>query len=191
MTEPSPVIESAPAIAFGEHYTRILRYVRSVVRDAAEAEDLTQETFLRAQRRRGSLRDRGAVVPWLYTIATHVCLDRMRQRARQARSHSELDPEAVSPPDPAPSAALVVDQEDMSACVETYVSELSDSYRAVLLLHDIEGLTSREIAELLDASVGSVKIRLHRARRQLRAALEGGCAFSHDDRGTLVCDPKT
>lgn len=190
MTLASPVIERASEAAFGEHYGRILGYVRSVVRDEGEAEDLTQETFLRAYRRRDSLRDPAAVLPWLYSIATHVCLDRLRQRTRQAPTRSEVDPEAVSVPDRAPSAELVLEQEDMSTCVQAYVGGLSDSYRAVLLMHDAEGLSSREIADLLGDSIGSVKIRLHRARKQLQAALENGCEFSQDERGTLVCDPK-
>ena len=190
MPQPFPATEPGPAVALEAHQARILRYVRSVVRDPGEAEDLTQETFLRAHRGRDSLCDRDAVVPWLYGIATHVCLDRLRQRARQASRQSDLDPETLSPPDHAPSAVLLAEQEDMSACVQAYVSELSDSYRAVLLLHDAQGLTAREIAELLGDSTGSVKIRIHRARKQLRAALDSGCAFSHDERGTLVCDPK-
>ena len=185
-----PGIEPTREVAFGAHYTRILRYVRGVVRDADEAEDLTQETFLRAFRARDSLRDPDAVLPWLYSVATHVCLDRLRQHARQARTGSDLDPEAVSPPDPAPSAGLRAEQQDMSSCVEAYVSELSDSDRAVLLMHDVKGLTAREIGELLGDSIGSVKIRLHRARKQLQAALEAGCEFSQDECGTLVCDPK-
>jgi RNA polymerase sigma-70 factor, ECF subfamily len=176
--------------ASSDHYERILRYVRSLVRDLDEAQDLTQETFLRAQRRRDSLRDPDALLPWLYSIATHVSLDRLRQRARQAQAQSDLDPEAVSPPDPAPSAGHLVEQEDMSDCVEAYVSELRDSYRAVLLMHDVKGLSAREIAELLGDTTGSVKIRLHRARKQLRAALAAGCEFTQDERGTLVCDPK-
>ena len=180
MTQALPVI---PEVASGEHYTRILRYVRSVVRDAGEAEDLTQETFLRAYRRRESLRDPDAVLPWLYSIATRVCLDRLRQRARQAPTQSELDPELMSPPDPAPSAGLLVEQEDMSTCVQAYVGELSDSYRAVLLMHDVQGLTAREIAALLGDSTGNVKVRLHRARKQLEAALERGCEFSQNERG--------
>jgi RNA polymerase sigma-70 factor, ECF subfamily len=183
-------VEATRELATGAHYTRILRYVRSVVRDADEAEDLTQETFLRAFRARDSLRDPDAALPWLYSVATHVCLDRLRQRAREARTGSDLDPEAVSPPDPAPGVGLRAEQKDMSSCVEAYVSELSDSYRAVLLMHDVKGLTAREISELLGDSTGSVKIRIHRARKQLQAALEAGCEFSRNECGTLVCDPK-
>lgn len=176
--------------AFAEHYARILRYVRGLVRDANEAEDLTQETFLRAYGRQGELRDPAAALAWLYSIATHACLDRLRQRSRRMPRESGLDPEVLSPPDPAPTAVRRAEQEEMSACVQDYVGELSDSYRAVLFLHDVNGLTCREIAELLDDTPGAVKIRLHRARKQLQAALEGGCVFSEDECGTLVCDPK-
>ncbi len=79
----------------------------------------------------------------------------------------------------------------MSACVQDYLAELSDSYRAVILLHDAEGLTNPEIAEMLGVSVATVKIRLHRARAKLRAALARACSFSTDERGVLVCDPKS
>jgi RNA polymerase sigma-70 factor (ECF subfamily) len=184
------IAEPGVELTFAEHYPRIRRYVQSVVHDPADAEDLTQETFLRAHRRRDSLRDHDAALAWLYSIATHVCLDRLRQRARQAEAQSQVEVEAVARPDPAPAAALRVEQEEMSSCVQAYVGELSDSYRAVLLLHDGEGLTSREIAALLGESTGSVKIRLHRARKRLQRVLETGCAFSQDERGTLVCEPK-
>jgi RNA polymerase sigma-70 factor, ECF subfamily len=169
---------------------RISRYILGVVRDPTEAEDLTQETFLRAHRQRGSLRDPDAALAWLYSIATRACLDRLRARARGTSRESGLDPETLSGPDPAASAQERLEREEMSACVQGYVGALSDGYRAVLLLHDVHGLTSPEIAELLGDSVGSVKIRLHRARERLRRALAAGCTFSHDECGTLVCDPR-
>ena len=78
----------------------------------------------------------------------------------------------------------------MSSCVQRYMSELSDQYRAVILLHDTQGLTNPQIAGMLDISLATVKIRLHRARKRLREALQRACLFSSDDRGTLVCDPK-
>lgn len=191
MAEALHVIHPAREVAWGDYYPRVLRHVRSVVRDADEAADLTQETFLRVYRARDSLRGQNAVLPWLYSIATHVCLDRLRQRTRQTQARTDVDVEAVSPSDPAPSAGLLAEQADMSECVEAYVAGLSDGYRAVLLMHDVKGLTAREIGELLGESTGSVKIRLHRARKQLHAALEAGCEFTHDECGTLVCDPKT
>jgi RNA polymerase sigma-70 factor (ECF subfamily) len=190
MTDALAVSEQPSDIGLDELYPRIWRYVLSVVRDVAEAEDLTQETFLRAHSRRGSLRDVDAALPWLYAIATHVCLDRLRQRARRAARESAIEPEAVASTDVVPSAELRVEQAEMSACVQGYVGELSDGYRAVLLLHAVHGLTCPQIAALLDESPGAVKIRLHRARKRLQGALQTGCTFSHDERGALVCEPK-
>jgi len=190
MAQALPSAGAESGVELGEHYPRIYRYVLSLVRDRAEAEDLTQETFLRAHRQHESLRDPVAAVPWLYSIATRVCLDRLRQRARRAQRESPLDPETQSPPDPAPTAQLRVEQDEMSICVQSYVAELSDSYRAVVLLHDVHGLTCPQIAKLLGDSPGAVKVRLHRARKRLQSALESGCEFSYDERGTFVCQPR-
>lgn len=80
---------SAPAF-FEAYYDQIYRYVQSLVHNSAEAEDLTQETFLRAFRERESLRQPGALVAWLYRIATHATLDRLRQRARRAPREADV-----------------------------------------------------------------------------------------------------
>jgi RNA polymerase sigma-70 factor (ECF subfamily) len=163
----------------------------SMVRDTAEAEDLTQETFLRAYQRRDSLRDEGAQTAWLYRIATHVCLDRLRQYARRSpkESSADLDDIDVAEPD-TPSLQQTLERGEMSECVQGYLNRLSDSYRAVILLHDLHELTASEIAQLLGESLATIKIRLHRARRKLSMALGAGCNFSHDERDVLVCESK-
>jgi RNA polymerase sigma-70 factor (ECF subfamily) len=185
-------MEASDASAlFETYYDRIYRYVLSLIRDPAEADDLTQETFLRAYRRHDTLHDAGALTTWLYRIATHVCLDRLRQRARRAPLESEAGPGDVDLTDPdTPALQQTVERNEMSACVQQYLQALPDGYRAAILLHDLHGLTGPEIAEMLGVSLATVKIRLHRARRRLQAALETGCAFSHDARDVLVCEPK-
>jgi RNA polymerase sigma-70 factor (ECF subfamily) len=175
----------------GGLYPRIRRYVGGLLRDPVDADDATQETFPRAYRECGSLRDPEAVAPWLYRIATRVCLDRLRERARRRRRESTADSDFEFGPDQEPSAELVIEQDEMSSCVQTYVEDMRDNYRAVLLLHDVHGLSCPEIAALLGDSPGAVKIRLHRARGRLRDALRSGCAFSYDERGALVCEPKS
>jgi RNA polymerase sigma-70 factor (ECF subfamily) len=183
-------VENATVIFKGD-YNRIFRYIMSMVRDTAEAEDLTQETFLRAYRARNSLQDEGAQTAWLYRIATNVCLDRFRQSARRAPMESETDLDQVEVAEPdTPSLQQVIERDEMSACVQRYLNRLSDSYRAVILLHDMHELTSPEIAQLLGESLSAVKIRLHRARRKLGIALEAGCAFSYDERSVLTCESK-
>jgi len=71
---------------FTAYHDRICRYIAGMVRDPAEAEDLTQETFLRAHCQREALRDPKAARGWLYRIATHVCVDRLRKRGRPSRA---------------------------------------------------------------------------------------------------------
>lgn len=179
------------SVIFEGDYQRIFRYVMSMIRDTAEAEDLTQETFLRAYRRRDSLRDEGAQTTWLYRIATHVCLDRLRQYARRAPKESEIDLDEMDVAEPnTPSLQQEIEQGEMSECVQKYLSDLSDSYRAAILLHDMHDLTAPQIAHLLGVSLATVKIRLHRARNKLRIALQAGCDFSYDERNVLTCESK-
>jgi RNA polymerase sigma-70 factor, ECF subfamily len=176
---------------FEENYDRIYRYVRGMVRDPDEAEDLTQEAFLRAHRERDTVKDPGALLAWLYRVATHVALDRLRQRASRAAKQADADVGDLDPPDQAtPSLEQGLAQEQMSACVQRYLVSLSDTYRAAILLADCHGLSGPEIAAVLDVPLPTVKIRLHRARERLRAAHESGCTFSCDERGVLVCEPK-
>jgi RNA polymerase sigma-70 factor (ECF subfamily) len=179
------------AAMFREDYPRIFRYIVSMLRETAEAEDLTQETFLRAYRQRTSLRDEGAQTAWLYRIATHVCLDRLRQAARRAphEADTDLDQVEIAAAD-TPTLQQTIEQDEMSACVQGYLNGLSDSYRAVILLHDMHQLTAAEIAQLLGESLPTVKIRLHRARQKLRGALQAGCAFAYDERSVLTCESK-
>ena len=178
-------------VEFERHRFAISRYIRKMILDTAEADDLTQETFIRAFRQRATLRDADALLSWLYQIATHVALDRMRQRNRLRSRQDEQSPEDLHIEDHrAPSALTLVQQNEMSGCVQQYLVRVSDVYRAVLLLHDVEGLTAREIAGLLGLPLTTVKMRLHRARRTVRSILQEACAFGQDERGVLVCDPK-
>jgi RNA polymerase sigma-70 factor (ECF subfamily) len=183
-------IENGSVLFMGD-YQRIFRYIMSMVRDTAEAEDLTQETFLRAYHRRDSLRDEGAQTAWLYRIATYVSLDRLRQYARRNPKESDTDLDQVDIPESdAPSMQELLERDEMSECVQGYLNRLSDNYRAVILLHDMHELTAMEIAQLLGESLPTIKIRLHRARRKLSMALGTGCHFSHNERDVLVCESK-
>jgi RNA polymerase sigma-70 factor (ECF subfamily) len=173
------------------HRAAVTRYIHYLIRNSNEAEDLAQETFLRAHRQQANLRDPAALESWIYQIASHVCIDRLRQRVRATRREVNTPIEELAVPDLAkPSPFKIVQQTEMSECVQRYVSKLSDGYKAVLLFHDTDGLTAEEIAELLQVPLTTVKMRLHRARRQLQAALDNACAFGRDERGVFICEPK-
>ncbi len=184
----APVSQAGGAGAlFAAHHDRIRRYIAGMIRDSAEAEDLTQETFLRAHCQQQTLRDPEAARAWLYRIATNVCVDRLRQRRRQVTlDEPEVERRAVV----APPAQRLLERAETSACVQRCLELLSDSYRAVLLLYEAHGLTAAEIADLLDVSVNSVKVRLHRARLRLLAVMNWGCHVSEGSGGVPCCEPK-
>jgi RNA polymerase sigma-70 factor (ECF subfamily) len=192
MSQSDSVITLDPKVLFAEYHQRLYHYTLSLLHDPAEADDAAQETFVRAARHLESLRDGQALTAWLYRIATHICLDRLRQQARDKTLEVADDADDFEQVETdAPSLEQIIERSDMSACVQRYLDGLSDSYRAVILLHDLDGLTGPQIAEILGVSLATVKIRLHRARVRLRAQLEAGCAFSHDERDVLVCELKS
>ncbi len=189
----TPMPDHSPISAqdFERHRPAVTRYIRYLVRDAADAEDLAQEVFLRAHSSLETLRDAQALESWLFQIATHASIDRMRQRARAAEREAGQPVDELPLADRnQPSALTVLQQAEMSACVQKYVAGLSDPYKAVLLMHDADGLTAAEIAQLLNLPLTTIKMRLHRARRQLQAALDDACAIGGDERGEVICEPK-
>jgi RNA polymerase sigma-70 factor (ECF subfamily) len=177
---------------FDAHHDRIYRYLLRLVRNPMEAEDLTQEAFLRAHRHREALRDPEAVRGWLYRIATRVALDRLRQHKPQVSIDDEKASEGIEPlASLNPSAQEVTKREETSRCVQHCLDFLPHHYRAVLLLHEAHGLTAVEIADLLRSNPTTIKMRLHRSRHLLHKLMECGCAVSSDKNGLPVCEPKS
>lgn len=176
---------------FSTHRDRIYRYVLTFVHESSDAQDLTQETFLRAYSRRDQLHDPNTVRGWLYRIATRVCLDRLRQSSRAAKSKRGEDSSAIDLiPSTSPSPLEVAERKQTGACVQRCLDFLSDRYRAVILLHEAHSLTAAEIAELLGENVGTIKIRLHRARHKLQEIMQIGCAVSQSTSGVPCCEVK-
>ena len=195
-TEPDGEHDLDSAEIFEEYRDRMHHYIRRQVRDASEADDLVQETFLRAHRQLHAVKDPAALPAWLYRVATNVCYDRFRQASyRHARQGTsiEADNDGAEVPQEdadAPRLDLALEQSEMSTCVQEYIEQLSDDYRMVILLHDVHGMTNPEMAGALGCSLATVKIRLHRARAKLKEALSSACDFSVDERGVFVCDRK-
>ena len=181
--------------AVAERYRNaIYRYILRLVGEPQRADDLTQDTFLRVHRRLGELKDAAALEAWLYRIATNICYDYFRTAYHRhppvALVSLRQDETAIIADEVTLRSDQLLAQSDMSDCVLRFLTALPDSQRAVILLHDLEGLTSPEIAERLGLSLDNVKIRLHRARARLKAALTAGCDFVTNDRGVFICEPK-
>ena len=182
---------------FERFHEAIYRYILRLVQHPGEAEDLTQETFIRAYTHLSELKSPDALRPWLYRIATHVCYDRFRQASYrieprsldEERSGNTLSDEVADDPTDG-TLEQVIDQAEMSACIQTYIERLSDDYRITILLHDIHGMTCAEISQILGCSLELTKVRLFRARQKLKVILAAGCDIGTDTQGALTCDPK-
>ena len=173
---------------YGQFHAKIHRYLeRMVGRD--DAEDLTQEVFIRTSRALPQFRGDSTVSTWIFRIATNVAYDRLRSRSSRSRCETSLE---SGPPvvDRAPSLDKRVVRGEMNECIDKYIEELPTGYRAAVVLSEHEGFTNQEIADALGVSLETVKIRLHRARARLRKELGDGCSLYRDDRNELACEPK-
>ncbi|MGE5178603.1 MAG: RNA polymerase sigma factor [Bacteroidota bacterium] len=165
------------------------RYLQRYSGSDTVADDLLQETLIRIVRGLPAFEGRASLKTWAFSIATRVAADHFRKPANRAHI-VEID-ECAEFPD----AESGVDEQlvagEMNACIRQVVESLPEDYRAALVLHDWEGLTAAQIAEVCGCSVATAKIRIHRARLRLKDALERECDFYHDSGSVLRCDRKS
>jgi len=174
--------ESPPGASIAADFTTMtLRHAGVLYRmayhlagNASEAEDLTQETYLRAYRGFAGFRG-GDVRAWLFTILRHVFLDECRRHHRMPTFVSaDDDARAFTPQDAAtwaPSAEAEVLRRLPSEAIESAFAALPPDWRLVVLLADVEELSYREIADIMEIPVGTVMSRLHRAHKRLQVQL--------------------
>ncbi len=175
---------------------KIRRYLARLVGDA-DSEDMTQEVFIKVNAGLNDFRGDSSLSTWIYRIATNTAMD-YRRRALTS-PHARAADEDLSDPaceeDIAKDASASPDSQlirkEMNDCIRGIVDGLPENYKTVLILSDLEELKNNEIAEILDISLETVKIRLHRARTRLKKELEHHCSFYKDERNELACDRKT
>lgn len=159
---------------------RLYNYILRMVGNPADAEDLLQEVFLRAYQGLPSFDGRASLGTWLYRIATNLCIDHQRRRARRVQtiSYSNWEDEEGEPgewdfPDtqmPTPMDAAL--NRELQQVVEQAIAQLSPKLKTVLLLYDVEELSYEEIARVLNIPIGTVKSRLNHARGQIQRQVE-------------------
>ncbi|MDW8368355.1 MAG: sigma-70 family RNA polymerase sigma factor [Abditibacteriales bacterium] len=160
------------------HYRGIYRLTLRQVGNLTDAEDLTQETFVKAYAALAQFNMAQKFTTWLYAIAVHLCIDHARKRRVPTVSWEEENDEGSTIslldrlPDDAPQPDEVVERADLSMRVRQAMLSLPPKYRAVVLLRHIEGLRIEEIAKTLDMPLGTVKTNLFRARKILEKKLK-------------------
>jgi RNA polymerase sigma-70 factor (ECF subfamily) len=160
--------------------SRIYNYVSRMVQDPSEAEDLAQETFVRAYQALPHFRGEASFQTWLYRIASNLAIDASRRRKRREWQTVSLDEpieddESPVTRDLADNTSRTPGEQvasgELKDQVWSAIAELSDKLRPVVILYDLQGLSYDEIAQLLGCPLGTVKSRLFNARCQLRDKL--------------------
>ncbi|HEU4369095.1 MAG TPA: sigma-70 family RNA polymerase sigma factor [Methylomirabilota bacterium] len=167
-------LRAGEARAFEELVTayqhRLFGVALRMLGSRAEAEDVAQETFLRAHRALGEFRGEARLGTWLYAIASRLCLNRL---ASAERRHVRSDEDALLRlPAAGGDAATALERSELAQALHQAIGALPEERRIVVVLRDLEGLAYEEIAEVLGVELNTVRSRLHRARLDLKAKLE-------------------
>ena len=184
---------------YKEFYQRIHLYLERMV-GKIEAEDLTQEVFIKVDKGLKDFKGESRLSTWVYRIATNAALDKIQSRAfRESKNkislnaaHKETESEdaGILMAEANLSAEREAVRNEMNECIREFVDKLPGNYRTVIILSELKDLQNQQIADILDISLDAVKIRLHRARARLKTEFEAGCDFYHDEDGELACDRK-
>ncbi len=189
--EPDPDAQVLARVAAGDvesfgvlverHQERLFRLCERMLQNSEEARDAVQEVFLKAFRKAASYRPRGRVYTWLYRIAVNHCLNLLRRRklARflsfgevgRREGADDAEPE-LEPEDRGPDALARLEARRRWQATRRLIDGLPAGQRAVLVLAKLEGLSYRQIAEVLEITEGAVESRLFRAMQRLKTAQE-------------------
>jgi RNA polymerase sigma-70 factor (ECF subfamily) len=159
-----------------QHYESLYRYGYRLSGSAADAEDLTQEAFCKAQAQLATLRDPDRAKPWLFSILRNAYL----HRARSDRSHRQVPLDAVGDlPDDPPPDVPEVGPEDLQRAL----NELPEGFRTPVILFYFEDMSYRDIADQMALPIGTVMSRLARAKAHLRDRLVPAAGVGEVSRG--------
>ncbi|MFA6166376.1 MAG: RNA polymerase sigma factor [Gemmatimonadaceae bacterium] len=171
--------------AFRELVRRYERPVFSLVfrmvRDSATAEDLAQDTFIKVLNHVDKYRPEFKFSSWLFKIANNVAIDHLRRRqldtismdgSPNAATAADVEATSFDIADKSESALDIMEAKELGSAIERAIGSLRPEYRSCIMLRHVEGRSYEEIAATLDLPLGTVKTYIHRARHQLREALE-------------------
>jgi len=193
--------ETPPALSeiYDKYHRKVVAYAARLL-GADHAEDIAQEVFVKVGRSLGTLSDEAKLTSWIYAITLNTVRDHARKRGPSSDRiekidlPTEADDRAEDPVTQAQDTASRSPEQaairsEMVACYLDYVRRLPRRYYVVYALSELEDLSNQEIADRLSLSVGTVKIRLHRARALLYGELRRDCRCYRNERGELMGEP--
>lgn len=168
------------------YQNRVFNAAYRMLGSKEEAEEVVQDTFIKIHQGMDSFRGDSTFAAWVFRISHNICIDTLRFRKKRSaiqlvpfksRSIDEAEggvdlPEADDIPDNSLEPAQILDVKEESAILEASLASLPEPQRAVLVLHDLEGFQYQEISEIIGASIGTVRSRLHYGRIKLKEILD-------------------
>ncbi len=170
--------ESALAPLVEKYKRMVHRLALQITKNHEDANDVMQETFIKVYQSIHTFRQEAAFETWIYRIAVNEALNFVKRRERRRESplstteESEYDPIVMQRAEMANDPQINAEKTELRHWVTKAVNSLSLKHRVVVVLHELEGLTHAEIASILNCSEGTVRSRLHYARKQLRLLLK-------------------
>ncbi len=156
---------------------RLFSFILRMVRDPVEAEELTQDTLIRAYIHADKYREIARFSTWIFTIATNLVRNRMRQRKREPirlplNPRPDDDETLLDPPDPRADPTREVEGEELGRMISLATSRIPEKYRVPFLLREVEELSYEEIQQVTGLKLGTVRSRINRARTRFRRLIK-------------------
>ena len=164
---------TALAILVDRHKDLVYRVAMQITKNSDDASDVLQDAFLKVYDSINAFRQESAFETWLYRIVVNLSIDAVKKRKRQQESMASLSEvsDVHQNPDIQQDPTRQAERNELQEWVTQAVNSLSIKHRAVVILHELEGLSHPQIADILDCSEGTVRSRLHYARKRLRVLL--------------------
>lgn len=196
---PEGAEQTAFDAVYRDYYPHVHGFVFQMLQNTSLADELTQDAFVKALEAWRDYRGEAPVRIWLLRIARNTVLDYFRSPRSKARGLASLDEAIEVGREPSEqvtgrgvnerSVEETARRREMSECVQRFVLDLPEILRTPLILHDLQGLKNREIAQVLGCSIEAAKMRLHRARARMKGMMEDNCELFRDEEDVLSCLP--
>ena len=166
---------------YKEFYPKITRYLGRLTSNKEEVEDMAQEVFIKVNSGLEKFEGRSSLSTWIYKIATNTANDRFRSVSFQKGTKQTLSGEFLEENKEDKNvwtgqkeniSDKILEKKEMNSCIKRYVEDINENYNAVFVLSEYEGFKNQEIADILGLSLDTVKIRIYRARTQLKKKRE-------------------
>ena len=169
---------------YDQHHQKVRKFILTITNDEWVADDLIQETFIRVKKNMNNIREAERTSSWIFKIAYHLCMDHIKKNKKHTAIGSELRDIPLKTP-----LLKQIEQQQMGACIQEKMNKLPDAMKTIINLYDIMEFTHKEISDILSITEENSKVKLHRARKKLKAILNKECSLKYDERNVFMCEP--